>query len=59
MGSYRVDRIGNLLFARAAVHGPSGTKVVRFLVDTGSNFTILPVEVLEAIGCDPATGRDT
>lgn len=53
MKRYRVDRIGNLLFTRAAVHGPAGTKVVRLLVDTGSSFTILPVEVLEAIGCDP------
>lgn len=59
MKRYRVDRIGNLLFTRAAVHGPGGTKVVRLLVDTGSSFTILPVEVLEAIGCAPATSRES
>ena len=58
MKRYRVDRIGNLLLTRAAVHGPGGTKVVRLLVDTGSSFTILPVEVLEAIGCDPAASRE-
>jgi len=28
--------------------------VVRLLVDTGSAYTILPVEVLESIGCSPA-----
>jgi len=26
--------------------------VVRLLVDTGASFTILPVEVVEALGCD-------
>lgn len=58
MTSYRVSCIGNLLVTRGAVHGPGGTKVVRLLVDTGSSFTILPVEVLEAIGCDPAASKD-
>jgi predicted aspartyl protease len=58
MKRYRVDRIGNLLLTRAAVHGPGGTKIVRLLVDTGSSFTILPVEVLEAVGCDPAASRE-
>ncbi len=58
MISYRLSRIGNLLITRGAVHGPGGTKVVRLLVDTGSSFTILPIEVLEAIGWDPAAGKD-
>ena len=58
MTSYRVSRIGNLLVTRGAVHGAGGTKVVRLLVDTGSSFTILPVEVLAAIECDPATSKD-
>ncbi len=58
MRAYRVDRIGKLLLTRGAVHGPSGTKVIRLLVDTGSSFTILPVEVLEAIECDPTISRD-
>jgi len=58
MKAYSVKRIGNLLLTRGAVHGPGGTKVIRLLVDTGSSYTILPVEVLVAIGCDPATSRD-
>ena len=40
--------------AKAAVAGPSGVRVLRLLVDTGSVYTILPVEVLESIGCSPA-----
>ena len=34
--------------------GPAGTKVVNLLVDTGSTYTILPIEVLESIGLSPA-----
>jgi aspartyl protease family protein len=34
--------------------GAAGTKVINLLVDTGSTFTILPVEVLESIGVSPA-----
>jgi predicted aspartyl protease len=51
---YALTRIGNLLFTRAAVTGPTGTKVINLLVDTGSSFTIIPVEVLESIGLSPA-----
>ncbi len=51
--SYRLDRQGNLLLLRAAVGGADGGVVVlRLLVDTGASFTVLPVEVLEAIGCE-------
>jgi len=32
--------------------------IIRLLVDTGSSFTILPVEVLEAVGCDPTASRE-
>jgi predicted aspartyl protease len=58
MRRYRVKRIGNLLFTRGAVHGPGGTKIVWLLVDTGSSFTTLPVEVLEAVGCNPTASRE-
>jgi len=46
------------LIARAAVTGPAGTKVINLLVDTGSTFTILPVEVLESIGLSPAESKE-
>lgn len=58
MTRYPLERIGNLLVTKAAVSGPAGVKVVRLLVDTGSVYTILPVEVLESVGCSPAAGTE-
>ncbi|NOT54361.1 MAG: hypothetical protein HOP18_07130 [Deltaproteobacteria bacterium] len=54
MTRYPLERVGTLLVTKAAVSGPAGVKVVRLLVDTGSVHTILPVEVLESVGCSPA-----
>ena len=51
---YALTRTGNLLLARVAVTGPGGTRVIKLLVDTGSTYTTLPVEVLESIGLSPA-----
>ena len=51
---YSLSRSGSLLLARAAVTGPGSTKVINLLLDTGSTYTILPVEVLESIGISPA-----
>ena len=56
--SYTLTRSGNLLLARAAVTGPGSTKVINLLVDTGSTYTILPVEVLESIGVSPAESAE-
>jgi len=58
MRKYWLPRIGNLYLTRAAVKGPLAVSVLRLLVDTGSTYTILPVEVLEALGCDPATSQE-
>ena len=50
---YRLLRQGNLLLLRAAVGGrDGGIVVVRLLVDTGASYTILPVEVVEALSYD-------
>ena len=56
--SYTLTRSGSLLLARAAVGGPASTKVINLLVDTGSTYTILPVEVLESIGVSPAESEE-
>lgn len=32
--------------------------MLKLLVDTGSTYTILPVEVLEALGCNPTASKD-
>jgi predicted aspartyl protease len=55
---YTLTRIGNLFIASAAVKGPAGTKVINLLLDTGSTYTILPVEVLESIGISPAASAE-
>ncbi len=54
MTRYPLERIGSLLVTKAAIGGPTGVNVLRLLLDTGSVYTILPVEVLESIGCSPA-----
>ena len=54
MTRYTLERVGDLLLTKAAISGPAGIKVVRLLVDTGSVYTILSVEVLESSGCSPA-----
>ena len=46
------------MVAKAAVGEPDGTKVINLLVDTGSTFTILPVEVLESIGLSAAASLE-
>jgi predicted aspartyl protease len=40
------------------VAGPSGQRRLSLLVDTGSNYTVVAMEILEAIGCSPASSRD-
>ena len=51
--AYRLFRQGNLLLLRAAIGGSDGGVVVaRLLVDTGASYTIVPTEVVEALGCD-------
>lgn len=50
---YRALRRGNLLLVRAAAgSAQSGSVVLRLLIDSGSSHTVLPVEVLESLGCD-------
>ena len=58
MTRYPLERVGNLLVTKAAISGLASVKVVRLLVDTGSAYTILPVEVLESIGCSPAVSPE-
>lgn len=51
--TYRLAQRGNLLTLRAAVGGMKGGVIVlRLLLDTGASYTVLPVEVVEASGCD-------
>jgi len=58
MKKYRLELYGRLLIAKAAVGDQNGTRILKLLVDTGSSFTILPFELLEAIGCNPSLSKD-
>jgi len=50
---YRALRRGKLLIVRAAAGSAEDNSIVlRLLIDTGSSHTVLPVEVLESLGCD-------
>jgi aspartyl protease family protein len=49
---YQLQRSGNLLWLKAVVMGNSREpRLVRLLVDTGSSYTVLPLSVIEEIGC--------
>ena len=54
MKRYRLESFGRLLITRAAVSDKNGTRILRLLIDTGSSYTILPFELLEAIGSNPS-----
>jgi len=51
--TYKLSYYGNLLVARAALGGTENiVRKVRLLVDTGSSYTVLRVNLLKALGCD-------
>lgn len=51
--SYQLSRIGRSLLLRTAIKGNNGKVIVaRLIVDTGASYTMLPVEVVEALGYD-------
>lgn len=56
--TFVLTRSGNLLVCKATLTGPLGTRRLSLLIDTGSNYTVAPVETLEAIGCSPAASQD-
>ena len=58
MKSYKLIRIGKLFATRASLSDKGGTKVLTLLIDTGSTYTIIPVEILEAIGASPTESKD-
>ena len=51
--TYQLSHRGNLFWVKARVGG-KGVKplVVPLLVDTGSSYTIMPLHVLQRVGCD-------
>jgi predicted aspartyl protease len=58
MKRYRLESFGRLLVTKAAVSDRDGTRILNLLIDTGSSYTILPVEMLEAIGSNPSLSKE-
>ncbi len=58
MKTYTLIRIGKLFATKIALEGSGGKKILTLLLDTGSTYTIIPVEVLEALGTSPAKSKD-
>ena len=50
---YRCNRQQNVLWLRAAV-GRDGDRpiIVRLLIDTGASYSVLPIPILQRIGCN-------
>jgi len=55
MKIYKAQRSGKLLIVKAYIKGNDAEHYPRLLIDTGSTYTIIAQEILEAIGCSPAT----
>lgn len=50
---YRLQKQQNLLWLRAAVGQNQNTPLlVRLLVDTGANYTVIPTPILRRLGCN-------
>jgi predicted aspartyl protease len=45
------------MFTRVAVGGRNSNRVINLLIDTGASYTMLPFEILDAIGCAPGQSR--
>ncbi len=50
---YSLEERQNFLLTQAAIGSlDNHTKVIKLLIDTGANFTVLPPDLLTEIGCD-------
>lgn len=58
MPSYQLIRAGRLFATKASLGDRGGIKILTLLVDTGSTYTIIPVEALEGIGQSPAASKE-
>ena len=51
-----IDKLGEAMgitYISGAVTGPKGQRTLEFLVDSGATYTLLPVDVWQAIGLAP------
>ena len=58
MKRYTIERWRNLIVVRAAIESEHVVRAVRLMVDTGSSYTVLPRERLQALGYDPTASQE-
>ena len=59
MRTYKVEKRGPLFLVKAFVEGAEGRAYPTLLLDTGSAYTLISLEILESIGCSPAVPKRT
>jgi len=59
MRIYKAEKKGSLLLVRAFIEGDSGKAYPKFLLDTGSAYTLISKEILESISCSLALAKRT
>jgi clan AA aspartic protease len=55
---YPILRNMGLSYIQGTVQGPAGARTVRFLIDSGAVYSLLPVDVWQAIGLVPKREMD-
>lgn len=56
--TYQLEKIGNLLVCKAALIGNGNVEIAKYLIDTGSTYTIIPVELLSSVGYELTTVKE-
>jgi predicted aspartyl protease len=55
MKIYKAQKLGSLMAIKAYIKGPEAVAYPKMLIDTGAVVTIIAQEILESIGCSPAS----
>jgi len=58
MKIYNAIKFGPLMMLKAYIKGPEANSYPRMLIDTGAAVTIIAQEILESIGCSPASASE-
>lgn len=58
MKIYKAQRFGSLMVIKAYIRGPDAVAYPGMLIDTGAAVTIIAQEILESVGCSPASASE-
>lgn len=57
MPQFKSELKKDIIVLFAEVSGPSGSRFIKMLLDTGATYTTIPYEAAVAIGCDPSVSE--